>query len=89
MNTLSRIWNLAFGFSALALISAGQTRSFDRVPTQDGEVNLSVRQLIQDHTGFLWIATFSGLYKYEGDENIKKLNFIDDEQINSDVTLLL
>ncbi|NQU51443.1 MAG: response regulator, partial [Bacteroidetes bacterium] len=66
-----------------------QTNSFDKVPTQDGEVNLSVRQVIQDNNGFLWVATFSGLYKYEGDEYIIKHNFINDEQINSDITALL
>lgn len=71
------------------VVSNAQTFSFEKVPTQDGEVNLSVRQVIQDHNGFLWIATFSGLYKYEGDEFIVKHDFIHDEQINSDVTSLL
>ncbi len=65
-----------------------QTYSFDKVPTQDGIVNLSVRQIIQDHNGFLWIATFSGLYKYEGDEFIVKHDFLHDE-INPDVTSLI
>lgn len=70
-------------------VSKGQTYSFEKVPTQDGEVNLSVRQVIQDHNGFLWIATFSGLYKYEGDEFILKHDFLNEEQINSDVTSLV
>jgi signal transduction histidine kinase/ligand-binding sensor domain-containing protein/DNA-binding response OmpR family regulator len=82
------IFPILLTFLGTTLCSA-QTRSFDKVPTQDGEVNLSVRQVIQDHNGFLWIATFSGLYKYEGDEYIRKYNFINDEQINSDVTALL
>lgn len=69
--------------------SAAQRHSFEKIPTEEGEVNLSVRQIIQDHNGFLWIATFSGLYKYEGDEYILKHDFINDEQINSDVTALL
>lgn len=71
------------------VVSNAQTYSFEKVPTQDGEVNLSVRQVIQDHNGFLWIATFSGLYKYEGDEFIVKHDFIRNEQINSDVTSLI
>ena len=69
--------------------SVSQQRSFEKVLTQDGEANLSVRQVIQDNNGFLWIATFSGLYKYEGDDFIIKHDFIRDEQINSDVTSLI
>ncbi|MEZ5104979.1 MAG: two-component regulator propeller domain-containing protein [Draconibacterium sp.] len=66
-----------------------QVHYFEKVPTKDGEVNLSVRQIIQDNSGFLWLATFSGLYRYEGDEFIIKHDFIKDEQINSDVTSLI
>jgi signal transduction histidine kinase/ligand-binding sensor domain-containing protein/DNA-binding response OmpR family regulator len=66
-----------------------QQRSFEKILTQDGEVNLSVRQVIQDNNGFLWIATFSGLYKYEGDEFILKHDFINNEPINSDITSLI
>jgi len=69
--------------------TAAQQRSFEKIPTQDGEINLSVRQIIQDHNGFLWIATFSGLYKYEGEEYINKHNFNNDELINNDVTALI
>ena len=76
---------LAFIFQGLV----AQQHSFEKIPTEEGEVNLSVRKIIQDNSGFLWIATFSGLYKYEGDEYILKHNFINDEQINSDVTALL
>lgn len=76
---------LAFIYQSLH----SQQHSFERIPTQEGEVNLSVRNIIQDNNGFLWIATFSGLYKYEGDEYIIKHSFVNDEQINSDVTALL
>ena len=82
------IFLILLTFLGTTLCSA-QTHSFDIVPTQDGEVNLSVRQVIQDNNGFLWVATFSGLYKYQGDEYIIKHNFLNDEQINSDVTSLL
>ena len=50
------------------LFSNGQQNNFDKIPTQQGEANLSVRQIIQDDSGILWMATFSGLYRYQGDE---------------------
>ncbi len=66
-----------------------QTYSFDKIPTQEGEANLSVRQVIQDNNGFLWLATFSGLFRYEGDEYIIQQTFGDQTEINTDVTALL
>ncbi|GAB1451744.1 two-component regulator propeller domain-containing protein [Draconibacterium sp.] len=66
-----------------------QTYSFDKIPTQEGEANLSVRQIIQDHNGFLWLATFSGLFRYEGDDYIIQQTFGDQTEINTDVTSLL
>jgi signal transduction histidine kinase/ligand-binding sensor domain-containing protein/DNA-binding response OmpR family regulator len=66
-----------------------QTYSFDKIPTQEGEANLSVRQVIQDNNGFLWLATFSGLFRYEGDDYIIQQTFGDQNEINTDVTSLL
>ena len=66
-----------------------QSFSFDKIPTEEGEANLSVRQIIQDKNGFLWLATFSGLYKYEGDDFIVQQTFGDQTEINTDVTSLL
>jgi signal transduction histidine kinase/ligand-binding sensor domain-containing protein/DNA-binding response OmpR family regulator len=66
-----------------------QNRNFDKILTSEGEANLSVRQIIQDSKGFLWLATFSGLYKYEGEDFIKPFSFVNGEVINSDLTCLL
>ncbi len=66
-----------------------QTYSFDKIPTEEGEANLSVRQVIQDNNGFLWLATFSGLFRYEGDDYIIQQTFGDQNEINTDVTSLL
>jgi signal transduction histidine kinase/ligand-binding sensor domain-containing protein/ActR/RegA family two-component response regulator len=45
-------------------VCVGQQYSFkDYV---DGLGNLSVNCLLQDHSGFLWIGTESGLYQYDG-----------------------
>lgn len=72
-----------------ALFAFSQQTSFDKIPTQQGEANLSVRQIIQDDTGILWIATFSGLYRYQGDDFILQHEFNNSRQINNDVTCLL
>jgi len=66
-----------------------QNRNFDKILTSEGEANLSVRQIIQDSSGFLWLATFSGLYKFEGEDFIKPFSFVNREVINSDITCLL
>jgi ligand-binding sensor domain-containing protein len=81
-------------FSTLSLVvsflfSAAQQNSFDKIPTQQGEANLSVRQIIQDDSGILWMATFSGLYRYQGDDYIIQHEFNNNLQINNDVTCLV
>jgi signal transduction histidine kinase/ligand-binding sensor domain-containing protein/AraC-like DNA-binding protein len=65
-----------------------QNRSFNKILTQDGEENLSVRQIMQDKHGFLWLATFNGLYRYKGDDYIVRHEFKDKIEINSDVTAI-
>ena len=69
--------------------SHAQELFFEKVLTRDGEANLSVRQIIQDKNGFLWLATFSGLYSYEGGENIIRHQFHNNVEINTDVTCLV
>lgn len=75
----------AFAFQ----FSYAQKASFEKILSQDGEANLSVRKIIQDKNGFLWLATFSGLYRYEGDEFIVQHRTRANEQINPDITALL
>jgi len=41
---------------------------FERFSIEDGLSNPNVMQVIQDHEGFLWIATRHGLNKYDGYE---------------------
>ena len=66
-----------------------QTHLFEKILTQDGEANLSVRHIMQDDSGFLWLATFSGLYRYEGGDYIIKHEFNREGKINNDVTALI
>ncbi len=66
--------------------SLGYSHSFNKIITQEGETNLSVRQIIQDKQGFLWLATFSGLYIYKGDDYL--IQFNKNNEIDSDITAL-
>jgi signal transduction histidine kinase/ligand-binding sensor domain-containing protein len=44
----------------------GQRYSFQTYSRKEGLDNLSVRCLIQDRTGFLWVGTANGLFRYDG-----------------------
>jgi AraC family transcriptional regulator, chitin signaling transcriptional activator len=39
---------------------------FERITTREGLSNSSVNNIIQDRKGFIWIATYGGLNKYDG-----------------------
>ncbi len=43
-----------------------QRYSFKRYDRESGLPEQSIRTLLQDRTGFLWIATDNGLYRYDG-----------------------
>ena len=49
-----------------AAVAQGQQYSFRYYGTEDGLTNLAVKVLFQDRTGFLWAATESGLFRYDG-----------------------
>jgi diguanylate cyclase (GGDEF)-like protein len=44
----------------------GQQYRFRYYGTEDGLINLAVKVLFQDRTGFLWAATENGLFRYDG-----------------------
>ncbi|WP_297089341.1 two-component regulator propeller domain-containing protein [uncultured Draconibacterium sp.] len=76
-------------FCILYFRVSAQNHSFNKIPTKEGDANLSVRRVLQDNQGYLWIATFSGLYKYSGDDYVYQHQFRNSKQINSDVTALI
>jgi len=55
-------------FFALLLASAlsAQQYTFRQYGPSDGLTNLGVNCLLQDRTGFLWIGTDNGLFRYDG-----------------------
>src|SRR5664279_2115135 len=52
----------------LLLVGAmpGQRYSFKEYGQNEGLTNLDVYCLMQDRTGFLWVGTENGLFRYDG-----------------------
>src|ERR1035441_5447621 len=44
-----------------------QEYSFRTFGNADGLGNLAVRQIYQDHVGFIWVSTEDGIYRYDGE----------------------
>lgn len=54
---------------APVLLSAqdkGLKFQFEKLPSEIGFPNSGVNDIVEDHLGFLWIATWAGLAKYDG-----------------------
>lgn len=49
-----------------AASAAGQRQLFHEYGSSDGLSNLNVKCLLQDHTGYLWVGTDNGLFRYDG-----------------------
>jgi diguanylate cyclase (GGDEF)-like protein len=45
---------------------AAQQYTFRQYGPSDGLTNLGINCLFQDHTGFLWVGTDNGLFRYDG-----------------------
>jgi signal transduction histidine kinase/ligand-binding sensor domain-containing protein/ActR/RegA family two-component response regulator len=50
----------------LPYILAAQRYSFKQYGQDEGLTNLDIRCLMQDRTGFLWVGTEGGLFRYDG-----------------------
>jgi len=50
----------------LSACAGAQQYTFHYYGTDQGLNNLSAQVLLQDHTGFLWVGTQNGLYRYQG-----------------------
>ena len=66
-------WNLArLAITTLALISTttlhAQRYSFKYYSSEEGLLSAGVHRIVQDHSGFLWIVTTNGLYRFDGAE---------------------
>src|SRR5271157_5825716 len=59
-------WRLFVLLLTLAASTRAQHYNFQVFGRESGLANLEVQCLYQDHTGFLWVGTENGLYRYEG-----------------------
>ena len=65
-----------------------QQYQFEHIISEEGDANLSVRDIIQDENGIIWLATSNGLYKYQGDEFITKNKIHSSKELNKPLTAL-
>jgi diguanylate cyclase (GGDEF)-like protein len=49
-------------------ICGAQEYRFREFGNAEGLSNLAVRQVYQDHVGFLWVSTENGIFRYDGDQ---------------------
>ena len=71
------------------LDASGQQSIFKTYTVGDGMVNNSVRRIYQDSKGFLWIATWEGLSKYDGNRftNFTESNGLSHSLVNDVIEL--
>ena len=81
---------ILFYMLLFALCSFGQSLKFEHYNDNDGLSHNSVRHIVQDKHGFLWLGTFSGLNRFDGYEFQTFLNTSEgDRKINdNDITAL-
>ena len=53
-------------FLGLPFWLSAQRYNFEYYSHGDGLGDMEVHSLVQDRTGFIWIGTASGLYRYDG-----------------------
>ena len=63
---LARVAQLALLVLACGVLRA-QEYSFRYFGVAEGLNNLAVRQIYQDHVGFLWVSTENGIFRYDGE----------------------
>src|ERR1700686_1759281 len=63
---LWRLWLLSVCLAA-PYLAVAQRYSFKYYGHEQGLEDLRVSYLLQDRTGFLWLGTMNGLFRYDGD----------------------
>lgn len=71
-------------FAGLINTLAAQQLNFKNYTINDGLVANSIRRIMQDEKGFLWIATWEGLSKYDGNKftNYNTANGLSHNMVN-------
>jgi len=69
-NCVTEGWRV-LALLALLVLTCGvlhaQEYSFRYFGVAEGLNNLAVRQIYQDHVGFIWVSTENGIFRYDGD----------------------
>lgn len=69
---MKKIFHLRIGIAAILVAfilmppSQAQRQLFHQYGSSDGLSNLNVRCLLQDRTGYIWVGTDNGLFRYDG-----------------------
>ena len=69
---MNRIFRLRLGVASILVALAcapllqPQRQLFHQYGSSDGLSNLNVRCLLQDRTGYIWVGTDNGLFRYDG-----------------------
>lgn len=68
MNRNRNLFGCLILFSLGAGISVGQPQHyrFEQLPPETGLNSGSINHILQDHKGFLWLGTWTGLVRYDG-----------------------
>jgi ligand-binding sensor domain-containing protein len=61
-----RVGRLALCAASVVLPALAQRYSFRHYGQDEGLSNLSIESLFQDRTGFLWVGSQNGLFRYDG-----------------------
>lgn len=71
-------------FAGFIKPASAQQLNFKNYTVNDGLVANSIRRIMQDETGFLWIATWEGLSKYDGNKftNYNTANGLSHNMVN-------
>jgi diguanylate cyclase (GGDEF)-like protein len=66
VRSISRRFLIALWLVALGAALQAQRFSFQRYGETQGLTNLVITDLLQDKQGYIWAATFNGLFRYDG-----------------------
>ena len=55
-----------FFYLSQSAVSQPRSIRFEQLPSELGWSNHAVNNMLQDHQGFIWLATWAGLIKYDG-----------------------
>lgn len=69
---------LLLGVKPLSLDAQNSAITFERVTAEQGLTSNRINGIVQDRSGFLWIATNNGLNRFDGFENKQYTKQIDD-----------